>query len=273
MREVQKTKNMTTAANRAFMAIGGTGAGKTTQFGTLPGKKFMYAFDPGCAASLVDADVDIVEFLPDLDDLDLAVQTLKAGSKDKTGRKKAPEPTTYVEWEKDFNERHESGFFNQYDWIGFDSVTTFSDMLMDRILHIDKKLGKHPEQAHWTAQMNIVKNVFRALIGTVGKVYAVVHEEMQKDDMTGRIMFQPVLTGKLRLRVPLMFGHILGFDGVENRKEGSTDYIMLTQKTREHPIVRTTMKGLDSSVDVTLDFNTQLEGQGLGGILQKQGLV
>ena len=63
----------------SILAIGTTGVGKTTQFLTLPGKKFIYLFDPNALRSLAGHDVDYEEFRIDSMDLDLSVKSLKKG--------------------------------------------------------------------------------------------------------------------------------------------------------------------------------------------------
>src|SRR3989304_5664694 len=50
---------------RKIFVLGSTGSGKTTQFLTLPGKKFMYLFDPNAILSIKGYDVDYEELLLD----------------------------------------------------------------------------------------------------------------------------------------------------------------------------------------------------------------
>src|SRR5689334_1720584 len=124
--------NATTATSKdspqRFLVMGLTGSGKSTLFLTLPGKKFMYVFDPNALASIEGFDVDYEEFNVEITDVDIAVKNLKgdASTHDKPTIKQV-EPKTYLRWEGHFEKHLEDGFFNSYDWIGFDSFTLFSD--------------------------------------------------------------------------------------------------------------------------------------------------
>jgi len=42
--------------------------------------------------------------------------------------------------------------FDNVDWIGYDSATLFLEIIMDRILYLNKRPGKQPEQADWAAR-------------------------------------------------------------------------------------------------------------------------
>jgi len=144
-----------------IMLIGTPGAGKTSQIATLPGRKFLYVFDPNCLQTLRGRahNLDFKAFMPDIRDVSIAAQTLAKDHKKDSSAVKKRESTTYVEWEKDFESRCENGFFKDYDWIILDSFTTFSEIVMDRVQELANRAGKHPEQADWTAQMNIIKSI------------------------------------------------------------------------------------------------------------------
>jgi hypothetical protein len=124
------TKDLGEDTQLRFLLCGYPGSGKTTQALTLPGKKFAYVFDPNALQALRGADIDYEIFLPDAQDVDLSAKTLKSGIGDKPRRRK--EPLTYMNWEKDFDDKYDSGFFDNYDWVVFDSFTNFLDIIMDR---------------------------------------------------------------------------------------------------------------------------------------------
>ena len=67
-------KDYTDLATPKFLVLGKTGAGKTAGFLTIPGKKFIYCFDPNSILTLRGHDVDFEEFLPD--DLSMKVTSL-----------------------------------------------------------------------------------------------------------------------------------------------------------------------------------------------------
>lgn len=251
-------------AKHRILVLGDTGSGKTTQFLTLPGKKFAYLFDPNALLSLRGHDVDYKEFLPDA--LNLSVRSLAKDKGDKTTNYKNE---LYVEWEKDFTKKVETGFFDAYDAIGFDSATTFLDLVMDRILTINGRAGQWPQQDDYGPQMNTFINVCRTLTSLGKTVYMSGHLETRKDELVGRIFRQPMMTGRLRTKVPLLFSDVFVTE-VENDGRGNIKHKVQTVPDRLTTTVRTAFKGLDPFEDVTLDFSKPLESQGIGRLIAKE---
>lgn len=250
-------------AKPKILLLGDTGSGKTSQFLTLPGKKFAYLFDPNAILSLQGYDVDYEEFYPDR--LNLSVKSLKKGvSGDQNTNYKND---MYGLWERDFDERLESGFFDEYDAISFDSATTFLDLIMDRVLTINGRAGQWPQQDDYGPQMNTFLNVCRTLTSLNKTVFMTGHLEVKQDNLTQRIFRGPMMTGKLKSKVPLLFSDILICDS-ENDGKGGMTYRVQTVPDRLTTTVRTAMKGLEIYEDVTIDWNLPPEGQGLGGLLK-----
>lgn len=267
MQPIKNAKDPNVTTRYKVISIGEIGSGKTSQFRTLPGKKFAYLFDPNAATALAGSDVDYVEFIADKDDIDLAVKLLKKEGERMIGDKprKKIEAKTYVEWEDDFEERIDSGFFDEYDWIMFDSATTFGDIIMDRVLQIAGRLGKHPEQPDWTSQMTTMRNVFRQALSLDCSIYLTCHSEVVKDDVTGKLQYQIMMTGKNRIRIPLMFSDIFYLEGDDDK--GKVRYTARTVQDRQHPISRVSpelRKKMDNVQDITIDWTKNEVGQGLG---------
>ena len=268
-------KDATLTKTQRILLVGPSGAGKTTQIWTLPGKKFLYAFDPNAVQSLRGCDVDYEAFTPDVGDLNLAIKTLRKDKGkvvgDTSSSRRALEPKTYIAWEADFEDKLDSGFFNDYNWVIFDSITTFSDMVMDRILWYEGRLGKHPEQPDWTAQMATIQNVFRVFVNLPLNVMAMGHVEIRKDDTTNRTYGHIMVTGRLRARLPLLFTNIWACYCDSDAE--AIDYGIQTRLDRNNPVIRTTIKGLDMYENVTIPLgkdNSYLnpEEHGIGRILR-----
>jgi len=257
-----------------FLVTALTGAGKTTQFLTLPGRKFMYVSDPNCLSSIEGFDVDYEEFVPDITDVDIAIKTLKADVGDPSGRR--IDPKTYINWEKHFETHWDKGFFQGYSWIGFDSFTLFSEIIMDRILHLNKRTGKQPEQADWAAQVNTIGNIFRVFASSKVGLYCTGHLDTRQDDLTRKIYNRPYMTGRLRVRIPLLFNNVLVLHADTDTK--GVFYTCQTVPEKDFPIVRTSLKGLDpyESVSIPLEVlrsydNEQATQYGLAAMLRKAG--
>lgn len=245
-----------------ILVLGDTGGGKTTQFLTLPGKKFMYCFDSNALLSLKGYDVDYEEFLPDR--LNLSVKSL---GKDKGDKSTNHQNTMYMEWEKDFDEKVKDGFFDSYDVIGIDSGTTLLDLIMDRVLTINGRAGGTPQQDDYSPQMNVFTNIVRTFTSMGKLFYMTGHIEYKQEALSQRIFRQPLMTGRLRVKIPLLFSDIFLAE-VQNKGQEGIRHVLQTVPDKITTTVRTAIKGLEPFEDVTLDFNKPLEEQGLGLILK-----
>lgn len=263
MDEVQNAKSVEKKPREQILMLGDVGAGKTFQFRTLKGKKFAYLFDPNAAATLAGSDIDYLEFLPDREDLDILTKRLKkdeqgaVGDKSKTVK---PEPRTFLKWEADWTERYQSGFFDKYNWLMFDSLTAFSDVIMDRVQFLNNSLGKQPEQPDYSGEMTTMRNNLR-IATSLCNLYCTAHVEAHRDEVTGKVFSRLVVTGKNRLRLPLLFSNIFGASC--EVVEGKPQYQIVTVRSKDIPIARTTRK-LSPSELVTCNMAADLVGQGLG---------
>lgn len=245
-----------------ILILGDTGSGKTTQLLTLPGKKFAYLFDPNALLSLQGYDIDYEEFLPD--QLNLSVKSLKSGiSGDAVTQHKN---ILYMEWQKDFEDRMKSGFFDQYDVIAMDSATTLLDLIMDRVLTVNGRAGQWPQQDDYGPQMVAFTNICRTLMAMRKTIYMTGHMEMKQDELSKRIYRQPMMTGRLRTKIPLLFSDIFIAEA-ENDGKGNISYKVQTVPDRVTTCVRTSIKGLSPYEQVTIDFQKSPDGQGLGALL------
>lgn len=248
---------------RKFLLLGDTGGGKTTQFLTLPGRKFAYLFDPNAILSLQGHDLEYEEFLPDR--LNLSVKSLAKGRGDSTTNF---QNDLYVSWEKDFNDRIKGGYFDNIDAILFDSATTLLDLIMDRVLTINGRAGSWPQQDDYGPQMLAFQNICRQLTALGKTVVMTGHVEMKQDELTKRIYRSPMLTGRLKTKVPLLFSDIYLCEATNDGK-GVTKHTIQTVPDRTMTTIRCTMKGLNPVEDVTIDWNKPIESQGLGGLMKR----
>ena len=249
-------------ANHRILILGYTGNGKTTQFLTLPGKKYMYIFDPNALNSLQGHDVDYDTFMPDT--VGAAVSSLsKSKASDASSAKSSD---AYKIFEQQFNDRINSGFFQQYDWIGFDSATTLLDLIMDRVLTINGRYGTWPHEDDYGPQMIAFTNLCRTLTGMGKSIFMTGHLETRKDKLTQKVSTQPMMTGRLTQKIPLLFSDIF-IATTDLDSNGKPSYKIQTVPDSEMRTVRTSIKGLEPFENVTLDFSKPMEGQGIGGIL------
>lgn len=257
-------KNAHETSTHKVLLLGDTGSGKTTQLLTLPGRTFAYLFDPNAILSLRGFDIEYEEFLPDR--LNLSVKSLSKGKGDNTTNLPSQ---IYLEWEKDFDNKMRTGYFDSFDNIALDSATTFLDLIMDRMLTINGRAGSWPQQDDYGPQMQVFTNVCRTLMSLNKTIFMTGHLETKKDELVQRIFRQPMMTGRLRTKIPLLFSDIFVCEA-ENDGRGNVKHKFQTVPDRITTTVRTSLKKVEPFEDVTIDWNKPVVGQGLGGLLARE---
>lgn len=255
-------KEVKGAVQKKILVLGDTGNGKTSQILTLPGRKFVYIFDPNALNTLQGYDIDYEEYLPS--PVAAAVRSL---SKVVGGdRSVLTGSDVYKKFEETFNERLQSGFFNQYNWICFDSATTLLDLIMDRVLTINGRYGTWPHEDDYGPQMIAFTNLCRSITALGKSIYMTGHLEVRQNKLTKRVATQPMMTGRLVQKIPLLFSDVLVASAGLDEK-GKPYYTIQTVPSEEIRTVRCSIKGLEPIENVTIDWSKDPEGQGLGGIL------
>ncbi len=257
-------KDAHATSHHSIFLLGDTGAGKTTQLLTLPGKKFANLFDPNAIMPLRGHDVEVEEFLPDR--LNLSVKSLTKGKGDSTTNHQS---RIYQEWERDFNDRIEKGFFDDYDVIALDSATTLLDLIMDRVLTINGRAGSWPQQDDYGPQMVTFINICRQLSALGKTIMMTGHLEIKKDELQQRIFRTPMLTGRLKTKIPLLFSDVFVCEA-ENDGRGGIKHKIQTVPDRLTTSVRTSFRGLEPFEDVTIDWSKPVEGQGIGKLILEE---
>lgn len=258
-----KTADINLVGKPRFIVVGQGGAGKTSQILTLPGRTYAYLFDPSALATLRGHDIEYDMFTPT--HVSLAAQSLSKGKGDpKKGKEDASQ--VYLDWEGDYEKKTASGYWDQFDNIAFDSFTTFSDIVMDRILHLNGRAGQFPQQDDWTAQMQTIMNVVRTFVGMNKLLFCTAHDQFKQDEATSRMQNVILLTGQLRTKVPLLFSDIWHLDGASDAK--NIKYNAQTRADRMNPSVRCSVRGIEMYEDVTIKDWTKPQEYGIGRILR-----
>jgi hypothetical protein len=261
-------KDASTPTKHNILLVGPTGSGKTSQIWTLPGKKFAYLFDPNALASLRGCDLDYQEFLPDILEMDSTLKGFNKGSRSDQPASRR-EPTTYLDWGNDLNEKSQSGFFDSYDWLIIDSLTFLQKAAFDRNAWINDRYGKIEELSDYRVVGSKLSDITRSICSLPINVYLTGHIREFQDEVSRKISTEANLAGSARTNVPLVMTNIW-LAGVGEADEGRAQYTVQTQPAKRGlQTIRSTIKGLEPIEDVTiLDFN-RAEDFGIGALLNR----
>jgi GTPase SAR1 family protein len=272
-------KDIHEEAKQKFLFYGNVGSGKTTLCRSLPGRKFLYMFDPAGLNSIKPVDDIYYEtFMPDA--VSMTVATLKGIRDVKAPTYAASE--TYVRWEKDFELRLSQKFFTDpnveidrvrggFDTIILDSLTTLSDLIMDRILEINNRSGKNPEVSDYGVLAMTIKRIVRNAAATGCYVALTAHEQADQDKLLRTVSNKIMVPGQLKITLPILFSDIW-HTKVDRDSNGKVKYLAETIPVDMYPTMRCSLD-LPTSIDVTIPHDCADPTKfGIGAILRSKGL-
>lgn len=219
--EVAKLKEMYAAKGKGkkynLIIYGDKGSGKSTIFRTARKPVFIDSFDPGGTIVLRD----------EIEKGTIVVDTRWEDDDPK-------DPHVFKEWDVEFHRRKKEGFFDMFATYGIDSFTTFSIVAMNAVLKKRGRAGGVPstgagEENDYVLQMLYLENSLAGMFNLPCDLVVTAHPDADKDDTTGKIFVGPLITGKAKIRIPLLFDEMY-YAKSEATKDGVT-YSVLTKLT------------------------------------------
>lgn len=264
-------KDMTERKVEKIFLTGPLGAGKTTQFLTLHGKKFLYIFDPSGFNAIQSHDVEFEEYLAEK--LNITVQSIPKGGGTVAGalqnkKEERLKSQAYAQWEDHFMESLDNGFFDQFDCIGIDSVTTLSDIAMDDILARDGLLAYPPELKHYNQLKVQIHRILRAFSALDKTLLVTAHTMYRQNDTSMKMMNEILITGDLQVRAPLIFSSVLRAD-YDILGTGKKKFTIQSSKDKYNEHLKSNIKGIINFQDVTIEDFSKPENYGLGALIAK----
>jgi hypothetical protein len=222
-------------------------------------------FDPAGLASLKkNDDIEFEEFVPEA--ISMAVSTLKGRTESDVAY---PQYTAYKNFESDYMAKIDSGYFNDFDWIGFDSITTLYDMIMDEVAYLSGRAGKNPELADYGIAADTLKKIIRNATGSRCNLFMSGHEKAAQDKLLRTVSVQINVVGQLQTKLPLLFSDIYHLRA--ERSGDHTEYFMDTAAEEMYPLARCSLE-LPPTINVTVPHGTEDPTlYGLGKILREKG--
>lgn len=238
---------------RGFNALiyGDMGTGKTTLAETCRQPILVHSFDPNGSMVLRDG----IEAGYIIADNRFEVEDPKS-------------PSAFRNWDQEYHRLKKEGMFDIFGTYFFDSLTTFSQIVMNFVLGKNGRPGGIPEagagkSSDYVLQMNFMEIAIRDFFTLPCDVIITAHPDVNKDDVTGKMYVGPLVTGQLKTRLPLLFDEL---------------YYLLTSKDAKGEIKRALLTQPDGSAKAKTRlgmkgrFNT-FEEPDIKGLLKKSGLT
>lgn len=181
--------------SRAFNALvyGDFGTGKTFSLKTCRRPILIHSFDPGGTQSL-------------LTEIEEGWIVVDNRYEEEDGNR----PTAYRAWEREFQRLRRINIFEQIGTYVIDSLTTWSEALMNATVQANTKnnLGEPPQLRDYQIQMLTIRDTIKVCCGLPCDFILTGHVDMDKDEISGRMVTHPMVTGKLKQKLPLLFDEV-----------------------------------------------------------------
>ena len=268
---ISNAENDSDASNEKILVVGPIGSGKSTQLRTLPGRKFVYFFDPNGKRAIKGANIDYIEIVPDPSEVDWTIKGFNKNSISDSP-KKVKEPLVYRRWEDDINRRYDAGFFEQYDWLAIDSISLLVRAVMNRILFLNKRYGDVEDLSDYRVAGNKLAEIFVPITSLKNlNLYCTGHIIERQNETTKKVSTELDMPGAARGLLPKMFSHIL-----ETRasRDDIQQYNLLTRSDpRGFQGLRCAFHNVDPIIDITINDFTKPENFGIGAFLSRNNPI
>lgn len=174
-----------------FLITGDSGTGKTRLLETCPRPILVHSFDPG-GTKILRKGIQEGWIIPD---------TRFEAENDRA-------PTAYDLWEAEFNRLGKEKIFDSIGTYALDSITTWSDAVMNKILKLGGKLGAKPEFEEWRKMIDFVRFCMKQITNLPCNVVVLGHLDSDKDELTGRLESSLLIPGQSSKKVPILFDEV-----------------------------------------------------------------
>lgn len=126
---------------------------------------------------------------------------------------KAVSPRAWSLWESEYERLKRLRIFDQLGTFCIDSLTTMSEAMMNAIMSkgvkVETVAGQRvPSMQCYMALGLMLRDVFKDLSELPCDVIVTAHMEAEKDELSGAVMSSIMVTGKMKVKIPMLFDEV-----------------------------------------------------------------
>ncbi len=210
-----------TSTSNNFLIYGGTGAGKTTLIRTARTPILVHSFDPDGTRAL-EGKINTIPYDTNIDNGKIMVDT-------RFEHEDPLKPTVFKLWLKEMEKLKAMKMFDHLGTFVLDSLTTFGSSILNSVMADDSRAGATPQQNDWLPQMVRIENSIRQILSLPCDFILIAHDAKVKDEISGKLQTDLLVTGKLTRRIPTLFSEQYHAEAIE--KASGVERVLLTAKT------------------------------------------
>lgn len=196
--------------NIRFLVYGPSGTGKTFSLRSARKPLFVDSFDPGGSVVLADL-----------------IAKGEAIVRTSFENENPQKPSAFAQWDKSLDEIEASGLMERFGTYVLDSATTWGQACLNLVMQKAGRAGGTPQQNDWYPQMVLMEAGIRRIFRFPCDIIFICHNDVMKDEIIGKVNRSPMLTGKSKTRIPLLFSEVYYSDAKRTSK--GTEYVWQLQ--------------------------------------------
>lgn len=117
-------------------------------------------------------------------------------------------PSVFAAWDKEYHRLLHGGLFANIGTFVLDSATSHAATALNVTLQKAGRAGGHPFQQDYAPSMALLEASYRSMTTLPCDVVLIAHQDVDKDEASGRMFVGPLFIGKLKMRIPLLFDEL-----------------------------------------------------------------
>lgn len=247
--------------SQSYLLVGPGGSGKTTQFKTMPGRKFAWVFDPNAFAALSGLDIEYFDGVPDA-----VGRSVEAGA---IGVGIDTSVEVYNRLWLDMRQRLKDGFFAGIDSLLIDGLTGLASVIEEYVLSaILRKPGGEIVKREAMYIHKELQRFLRQVAALNKNLLLCAHRDTIMDPSGTKMAGAQIsVIGQSRVKVPIHFANVLYTVAEGGTKE--TVYSAFTKPSAltGDPRMSDALSHLPFKIDMTIRDFAHPENYGIGWLI------